>query len=105
MFKIEQHLGPLEQVPCDINVTFLHLKSGHFSRRVARIPGVDRDRTISKILYTEYGSDERRIDFLWHFLAKKLLEKSGKFSRRVARGTVLRARSNACSSSSLVLKL
>ena len=104
MFKIEQHLGPLEQVPCDINVTFC-AKSGHFSRRVARIPGVDRDRTISKILYTEYGSDERRIDFLWHFLAKKLLEKSRKFSRRVARGTVLRARSNACFSFSLVLKL
>ena len=86
MFKIEQHLGPLEQVPATSIYSpsakallglwarlmwHFEPKSGHFSRRVARIPVGDRDRIARKYWTLSSGPDERRIDTLWHFLAKK----------------------------------
>ena len=83
MFTIEQHLGPLEQVPATSMWHFVE-KSRHFSRRVARIPVGDRDRIARKYWTLSSGPDERRIDTLWHFLAKKLLRKSSNFPRRVA---------------------
>ena len=79
MFKIEQHLGPLEQVTCDINVTFLHQKVATFLAGSLESQGSIEIERSRKYCILNTGQMSVGSTFYGTFLPKNCSEKVASF--------------------------